>query len=182
MIYTVTFNPSLDYIVSVKDFQLGRTNRTCSEQLVAGGKGINVSIVLKNLGFESVALGFVAGFTGEEIAKQVTKMGIENGFIPVDGVSRINVKLTSVDGTEINGQGPKMDSAKVQELMEVIKKETDLPPLIVHYGLDGFELNDGNHRYEAYHRLGIKEYHVIVWMTEKEEYADFMEKYSKYMQ
>ena len=118
MIYTVTFNPSLDYIVSVKDFQLGRTNRTCSEQLVAGGKGINVSLVLKNLGFESVALGFVAGFTGEEIAKQVTQMGIENGFIPVDGVSRINVKLTSVDGTEINGQGPKIDSTKVQELME----------------------------------------------------------------
>lgn len=118
MIYTVTFNPSLDYIVSVRGFQLGRTNRTCSEQLVAGGKGINVSIVLKNLGFESVALGFVAGFTGEEIAKQVTKMGIENGFIPVDGVSRINVKLTSVDGTEINGQGPKIDAAKVQELME----------------------------------------------------------------
>ncbi len=71
---------------------------------------------------------------------------------------------------------------KVQELMEVIKKNTDLPPLIVHYGVDGFELNDGNHRYEAYARLGIKEYYVIVWTTEKEEYTDFMEKYSKYMQ
>ena len=118
MIYTVTFNPSLDYIVSVNDFQLGLTNRTTSEQLVAGGKGINVSLVLKNLGFESVALGFVAGFTGEEIAKQVTEMGVENGFIPVEGVSRINVKLTSVDGTEINGQGPQITPPKVQELME----------------------------------------------------------------
>ncbi len=118
MIYTVTFNPSLDYIVSVKDFRLGLTNRTQSEQLVAGGKGINVSMMLKNLGFESVALGFVAGFTGEEIAKQVTRLGIENGFIPVEGVSRINVKLTSVDGTEINGQGPQITPSKVQELME----------------------------------------------------------------
>lgn len=118
MIYTVTFNPSLDYIVSVKDFQLGLTNRTQSEQLVAGGKGINVSQVLKNLGYKSVALGFVAGFTGEEIAKQVTEKGIENGFIPVEGVSRINVKLASVDGTEINGQGPEITSAKIQELLE----------------------------------------------------------------
>ncbi len=118
MIYTVTFNPSLDYIVSVNDFQLGRTNRTKSEQLVAGGKGINVSMMLKNLGFESVALGFVAGFTGEEIVKQVTEKGIENGFVFVEGASRINVKLTSVDGTEINGQGPKITSSEVQKLVE----------------------------------------------------------------
>ena len=71
---------------------------------------------------------------------------------------------------------------KVNELMKVIQDGMDLPPLIVHYGDDGFELNDGNHRFEAYARLGIKEYYVIVWMTEKEEYTDFMEKYSKYMQ
>ena len=71
---------------------------------------------------------------------------------------------------------------KVQELMEVLKREEDMPPLIVHYGNEGFELNDGNHRYEAYARLGIKEYYVIVWITEKEEYADFMKKYAGYMQ
>ena len=71
---------------------------------------------------------------------------------------------------------------KVNELMKVIRNGVDLPPLIVHYGEDGFELNDGNHRYEAYQRLGITEYYVIVWMTEKEEYVDFMEKYAKYMQ
>ena len=76
MIYTVTFNPCLDYIVGVEDFQLGMTNRTCSEQMFAGGKGINVSIVLKNLGIESTALGFIAGFTGEEIRRKVEKMGI----------------------------------------------------------------------------------------------------------
>ena len=71
---------------------------------------------------------------------------------------------------------------KVRELMEVIQREEDMPPLIVHYGNEGFELNDGNHRYEAYARLGIKEYYVIVWITEKEEYADFMKKYAGYMQ
>ncbi len=71
---------------------------------------------------------------------------------------------------------------KVNQLMEVIKKGTDLPPLIVHYGDGGFELNDGNHRHEAYARLGIEEYYVIVWITEKEEYTEFMEKYSGYMQ
>ncbi len=121
MIYTVTLNPSLDYIVSVNDFQLGLTNRTQSEKLVAGGKGINVSQVLKNLGLESVALGFVAGFTGEEIARQVRAQGIESGFIPVSGISRINVKLTSVDGTEINGQGPVITTSQIQELMEQLK-------------------------------------------------------------
>ena len=76
MIYTVTFNPSLDYIVSVDDFKLGLTNRTSSELMLPGGKGINVSIVLKNLGIESTALGFSAGFTGEEIKKQIQERGI----------------------------------------------------------------------------------------------------------
>ena len=80
MIYTVTFNPCLDYIVGVEDFQLGMTNRTCSEQMFAGGKGINVSIVLKNLGIESTALGFIAGFTGEEIRRKVEKMGITSNL------------------------------------------------------------------------------------------------------
>ena len=123
MIYTVTFNPSLDYIVSVRNFRMGLTNRTESEQLLPGGKGINVSIVLKNLGLENIALGFVAGFTGEEIERQIAKQGIQNGFIRVEnGLSRINVKLASVDGTEINGQGPVIAPEKVQELMERLEK------------------------------------------------------------
>lgn len=104
MIYTVTFNPSLDYIVSVDDFQLGLTNRTRSELLLPGGKGVNVSVILKNLGIESTALGFVAGFTGAEITRKVEEMGVRSDFIPVkEGISRINVKLKSIDGTEING-------------------------------------------------------------------------------
>lgn len=107
MIYTVTFNPCLDYIVGVDNFQLGMTNRTCSEQMFAGGKGINVSIVLKNLGIDSSALGFIAGFTGEEVKRKVEEMGIRSEFIKLDqGLSRINVKLKSIDGTEINGAGP----------------------------------------------------------------------------
>lgn len=118
MIYTVTFNPSLDYIVSVDDFKLGLTNRTVSEQMLPGGKGINVSIVLKNLGFENVALGFMAGFVGEEIRRRMEETGCRTDFISVkDGVSRINVKLKSIDGTEINGQGPVISPEKVEELL-----------------------------------------------------------------
>ena len=118
MIYTVTFNPSLDYIVSVEDFKLGLTNRTSSELMLPGGKGINVSTVLGNLGIESTALGFLAGFTGKEIAGRLDQMGIKNGCIWLEeGYSRINVKLKSIDGTEINGQGPEIPEKKVEVLM-----------------------------------------------------------------
>ena len=119
MIYTVTFNPSLDYIVSVEDFKLGLTNRPSSELMLPGGKGINVSTVLGNLGIESTALGFLAGFTGKEIAGRLDQMGIKNGCIWLEeGYSRINVKLKSIDGTEINGQGPEIPEKKVEELMK----------------------------------------------------------------
>lgn len=119
MIYTVTFNPSLDYIVSVEDFKLGLTNRTSSELILPGGKGINVSTVLGNLGIESTALGFVAGFTGAEICKETEAAGIRSDFIQIEeGISRINLKLKSIDGTEINGQGPDISEEKVSMLME----------------------------------------------------------------
>lgn len=107
MIYTITCNPSLDYIVSVHNFTPGLTNRTRSEVLLPGGKGINVSTVLQNLGMESTALGFVAGFTGLELTRRLETAGIRNGFIPVkEGFTRINVKLRDIEGTEINGRGP----------------------------------------------------------------------------
>lgn len=119
MIYTVTFNPSLDYIVSVENFRTGRTNRTSSERLLPGGKGINVSIVLMNLGMESTALGFLAGFTGAEAAERLEAMGVKNGFIWIkDGFTRINLKLTSIEGTEINGQGPEIGGEELEQLME----------------------------------------------------------------
>nr|WP_330421697.1 1-phosphofructokinase [Dorea sp. AF36-15AT] len=123
MIYTVTFNPSLDYIVSVENFQLGLTNRTSSELMLLGGKGVNVSTVLMNLGIENTALGFAAGFVGDEIVRQMEEMGVQNGFIRIEeGVSRINLKLKSIDGTEINGQGPVISPEHVEELMKQLDR------------------------------------------------------------
>lgn len=129
MIYTVTFNPSLDYIVSVKQFQMGMTNRTCEELILPGGKGLNVSMVLHALGVENVALGFTAGFVGEEIKRRIKEFGIIPSFIDLrEGTSRINLKLKSSDGTEINGMGPVIPKEKVDELMEKLqalqKKDT----------------------------------------------------------
>lgn len=118
MIYTVTFNPSLDYIVSVEDFKLGHTNRTSSELLLPGGKGLNVSMVLGNLGIPNTAFGFAAGFVGEEIVRRIEEMGVKAEFIWIgDGVSRINLKLKSIDGTEINGCGPVIHEGDVQKLI-----------------------------------------------------------------
>lgn len=122
MICTVTFNPSLDYIVSVDDFKLGLTNRTSSELMLPGGKGINVSTVLMNLGIGNTALGFTAGFTGDEIIRRLKEMGVRSDFIQIeDGISRINVKLKSIDGTEINGAGPVIQEDKVEELMKKLE-------------------------------------------------------------
>lgn len=123
MIYTVTFNPSLDYIVSVKEFELGKTNRTTKEQMLAGGKGINVSTVLKNLGIKNIALGFVAGFTGTEIKRMAEESGLRCEFITLNnGLSRINVKMKDFDGTEINGMGPVIDEEAVERLMSQLRE------------------------------------------------------------
>lgn len=123
MICTVTFNPSIDYIVSVNDFRLGMTNRTASELMLPGGKGINVSTVLMNLGIPNTALGFMAGFIGDEIVRMVEEMGIRSDFIRIpEGLSRINLKLKSIDGTEINGSGPVISPEAVQALMDKLLK------------------------------------------------------------
>ncbi|MBQ6845174.1 MAG: 1-phosphofructokinase [Agathobacter sp.] len=122
MIYTVTFNPSLDYIISMNDFALGKTNRTTQEQMLAGGKGINVSTVLKNLGINNVALGFVAGFTGKEIERMAKESGIICNFITLEkGSSRINVKMKDFDGTEINGMGPVIHERAVEQLKSQLR-------------------------------------------------------------
>ena len=119
MIYTVTFNPSLDYIVRLNAFHAGEINRVNYEQVLAGGKGINVSIVLKNLGLESTALGFLAGFTGEEIKNQLRQFGVKNEFVQLEhGFSRINVKAKAENETEINGQGPDISEQKRGELFD----------------------------------------------------------------
>lgn len=132
MIYTVTFNPSLDYIVGTENFRLGATNRTSSEQMLAGGKGINVSYVLKQLGFESTAFGFLAGFVGDEIRRRLSADGIRTDFLMLEsGVSRINVKLKSIDGTEINGMGPEIGADLVTALREKLLKLKDGDILIL---------------------------------------------------
>lgn len=123
MIYTVTFNPSLDYIVDVNNFKLGRVNRTTKEIIYAGGKGINVSMVLKNLGFDSTALGFLAGFTGKEICRLMEEQGVNADFIEVkEGLSRINLKLRSNEESEINGQGPAIKEKDIRSLYEKLDK------------------------------------------------------------
>lgn len=123
MIYTVTFNPSLDYIVEVENFKLEATNRTFFEQMLPGGKGLNVSFVLKNLGVDSTAIGFLAGFVGEEIAKEVEAEGIRAEFLMLEeGVSRINIKIRNIDGTEINGMGPDIPVQKMEQLLERIDR------------------------------------------------------------
>lgn len=117
MVYTVTFNPALDYVVRVEDFQPGETNRTVSDQIQFGGKGINVSTVLRNLGVDNVALGFLAGFTGRGLEQGLQKMGINTDFIWLDqGLTRINVKIKADQETEINGQGPDISAAALEQL------------------------------------------------------------------
>lgn len=123
MIYTITFNPALDYISQVDDFEKGKINRTKKEKILPGGKGLNVSIVLKNLGLENTALGFIAGFTGEELKNRIEKHGIKTDFIKVkEGLTRINVKISSKEETALNGNGPEITEEDVQELLEKIEK------------------------------------------------------------
>ena len=122
MIYTLTCNPSLDYFVTVEQFALHKTNRTSAEQILPGGKGLNVSMMLQNLGTESTALGFTAGFAGDEIKRLAAVQGIRTDFITLDeGYSRINIKLNNYEGTEINGMGPEIS----QEAMEALYLRTD---------------------------------------------------------
>ena len=123
MIYTVTFNPALDYVVKVNHFTLGMVNRTVQEDIYYGGKGINVSAVLKTLGFQSTALGFIAGFTGDEIERGVKNLGFQSDFIRVEnGLSRINVKLKSEEESEINGMGPEITEGDVEKLFKRLEK------------------------------------------------------------
>lgn len=132
MIYTVTFNPSIDYIVSMNNFSLGKTNRTTEEKMFPGGKGINVSTVLTNLGISNIALGFIAGFTGSEIKRLSQDRGILCNFITLpSGNNRINVKLKDYDGTEINGSGPDIPKDKLQELLEQLQCLKDGDSLIL---------------------------------------------------
>ena len=132
MIYTVTFNPAIDYVVHTNEFRSGSVNRSTGEQMYFGGKGINVSIVLKELGFRSVALGFTAGFTGEAIENGLSAMGIETDFVRLSkGNSRINVKIKSKDETELNGQGPDISDSDTEKLFNKLDKLSEGDTLIL---------------------------------------------------
>lgn len=132
MIYTITFNPALDYIVTVPECISGAVNRTTAEKIFVGGKGINVSVVLKNLGVENTALGFISGFTGEMIKHMLDGIGCKNDFIRLgSGFSRINVKIKSIQETEINGMGPQIDSDAVKELYKRLDKLKDGDMLVL---------------------------------------------------
>ena len=132
MVYTVTFNPAIDYVVHTGEMKLGATNRSEKEEMYFGGKGINVSIVLRELGIGSKALGFTAGFTGEAIEKGLSEMGIDAGFVRLkNGNSRINVKIKSTEETELNGQGPDIDEAAINALFAKLDKLSDGDTLIL---------------------------------------------------
>lgn len=132
MVYTVTFNPAIDYVVHTGEMKLGATNRSEKEEMYFGGKGINVSIVLRELGIVSKALGFTAGFTGEAIEKGLSEMGIDADFVRLkNGNSRINVKIKSTEETELNGQGPDIDEAAINALFAKLDKLSDGDTLIL---------------------------------------------------
>ena len=123
MIYTVTFNPAIDYIIRLDKLTTGAINRVNYEQVLGGGKGVNVSIVLGNLGHKSTATGFLAGFTGDEIVRQLRDFNAADDFVKLDeGFSRINVKVKADVETEINGQGPKISDAKREELFKKLEQ------------------------------------------------------------
>lgn len=131
MIYTLTLNPSLDYTIHVDHFQSGKINRTDEESIFAGGKGINVSIVLKELGYASTALGFVGGFSGKEIERLLKTEGIETDLVHVEGNSRINIKMESDEETAINGMGPEIDRKAMLAMLQKIEKIKDGDMLVI---------------------------------------------------
>ncbi len=132
MIYTITFNPSLDYIMHVNEFVEGETNRSIQEEIYPGGKGFNVSTILARLGLETTALGFIAGFTGDEIEHRLLKRGFNCDLCKLDeGISRINIKMKSNVETEINGSGPNISQTKIDELLAKLQKIQDNDVLVL---------------------------------------------------
>ena len=128
MIYTVTFNPAIDYIVYMKELEKGSINRSERETAFFGGKGINVSFILKELGHESTALGFVAGFTGKALEQGIENKGLHADFVRLEnGITRINVKIRSGEETDINAQGPDIKQGDIDRLLKSstgLKRET----------------------------------------------------------
>lgn len=133
MIYTVTFNPSLDYVVCTGEVMVGKLNRSKSEYVLPGGKGINVSHMLKNLGVDSVAMGFLGGFAGEKIERLIKEAGCKTDFVYIDGDTRINVKIKTDNKqeTEINATGPHLKKSHIVLLMERLKNIQEQDMLVL---------------------------------------------------
>ena len=132
MIYTVTFNPSLDYVVQLEKLVVGDINRAEVETIYPGGKGINVALVLGNLGLQAKMLGFVAGFTGREIERLAKKNGGDTAFINLDeGYSRINLKISADEETAVNGLGPHIPQEKLRQLLDQIDGLVDGDTLVL---------------------------------------------------
>lgn len=132
MIYTVTLNPSIDYVIKVDNLTTGKVNRVNEEHVYPGGKGINVTRILKSLDYDNIALGFVSGFTGDYIVNSLKDLNLKSNFIKVkEGFTRINVKIKSQEETEINGQGPKISEEELNEFYGIIDKLVDGDILIL---------------------------------------------------
>lgn len=171
MIYTITFNPALDYITQVENFKIGEINRTKTETILPGGKGLNVSIVLKNLGIENTALGFVAGFTGEELIRKIESQDVKTDFVKVEkGMTRINIKISSmnekkVEETALNGMGPQITENDIEALMEKIQKMSTKDTVIL---AGSIPKNIGKYIYEKIcKKLNEKEITFIVDSTQE---------------
>lgn len=164
MVYTVTLNPAIDYVIHVDEISVGSVNRSKSENMYCGGKGINVSLVLAELGIRSKALGFVAGFTGRAIEEGVEERGVETDFVHLkNGCSRINVKIKSQKETELNGQGPEIDAGALEQLFAKLEKFENGDTLVLAGSIPD---NMSSDTYEKIlERLREKEIKVVVDAT-----------------
>lgn len=166
MIYTVTFNPAIDYVVHTDKMQVGSVNRSESEEIYFGGKGINVSLVLSELGIKSRALGFIAGFTGTAIEAGVQKQGIETDFVRLNGgFSRINVKIKSDAETELNGQGPEISDEHINMLYGKLDSIKDGDTLVLAGSIPNTLPSDIYERILA--RLSDKNIKIVVDATKE---------------
>lgn len=166
MIYTVTLNPSIDYIVRLDKLTSGITNRTTGEEYYFGGKGINVSCVLAELDIESTAFGFIAGFTGDAIEKGIRNDKIITDFIRLNnGISRINIKIKAGEETEINCQGPHIDDSELERLLAKIDRITDGDTIVIAGNVPNTMPDNVYER--ILKRLGQKDVRIVVDATKK---------------
>lgn len=166
MIYTVTFNPAVDYVVHSDELMVGSVNRSRKEEIYFGGKGINVSMVLGELGIKSKALGFVAGFTGEAIEKGIADKGVCSDFVKLDkGFSRINVKIKAKDETELNGQGPDILKEDIDKLFEKLDEISDGDTIVLAGSIPGSLPSDIYER--ILERLQTKKIRAVVDATKE---------------